>query len=64
MAGVRLWRDDQFKRISKCLKFSKSEEALGGRVPMADRSISIDPDDCCHSISSIDGAMPTINDCK
>jgi hypothetical protein len=60
MAGMRLRRDDQFKRISKRLKLSKSEEALGGRIPTADRAMSVAPDDCCHSISSIDGAMPTI----
>jgi hypothetical protein len=54
MARMRRRRDDQFKRISNCLKFSKSEEMLGGRVPMANRSISVDPDDCCHVISSVE----------
>src|SRR6266404_2399379 len=53
MASMRLRRDDQFNRISNCLKFGKSEEALGGGVPMANRSISADPDDCCHSLSSV-----------
>jgi hypothetical protein len=56
MASTRLRRDDQFERISNCLKFSKSEQALGGRVPMPDRSISVDPDDRCHSVSSVEEA--------
>jgi hypothetical protein len=54
MACMRLRRDDQFNRISNCLKFGKSEETLGGGVPMVDRSMSIDPDDGCHSPSSVD----------
>jgi hypothetical protein len=51
---MRLWRDDQFNRISNRLMFSQSEEALSSRIPMVDRSIPVDPDNCCHSLSSID----------
>ena len=54
MARMRLWRDDQFNRISNCLKFSPSEEAFSGRIPIIDRSISVDLDDCCHSLSPVD----------
>jgi len=50
VAGMRLWRDDQFKRMSNRLKSGKSEQVLGRRVPMAYRSIAVDPDDGCHSI--------------
>jgi hypothetical protein len=34
MAAMRLRRDDQFNRISNYLKFGKSEEVLGGSIPI------------------------------
>src|ERR1700737_186305 len=64
MAGMRLRRNDQFNRISNCLTSSKSEKPLGGSIPTVDRSISIDPDDCRHYLSSVDNfrASPVIRD--
>jgi hypothetical protein len=43
MTRMRLRRNDQFNRISNCLKFSKSEETLGGRIPVLDRPIPVAP---------------------
>jgi hypothetical protein len=60
MARMRLRRDDQFNRISNCLKFGKPEKAPGGSTPIADRSISVDPDDCRHSFFSVDSFRPSL----